>query len=115
MTRAITLAALLLALATPAEACHRYSRWAYGWPQTCPSHKAAGAAERRGYGSRIAFSHIMLLGGNTNRTRVVSYHNNDRDSDKPSLSLNQRARPDPPDAPSKDDLARLRAAMEMDR
>jgi hypothetical protein len=28
--------AVLLALTAPGEACHRYSRWAYPWPQKCP-------------------------------------------------------------------------------
>ncbi len=27
---------MLLALTTPGEACHRYSHWAYPWPQKCP-------------------------------------------------------------------------------
>ena len=29
--------AVLLALTTPGEACHRYSHWAYPWPQKCPA------------------------------------------------------------------------------
>ena len=102
MTHVALVAAALLALATPAEACHRYSRWAYGWPQTCPSHKAAGAAERHGY-ERREVMRIARASRETRHSRTID------------TRADQRVRPDPPDAPSKDDLARLRAAMEMDR
>jgi len=40
MRRAVTklalAAAVLMAVTLPGEACHRYSRWAYPWPQKCP-------------------------------------------------------------------------------
>jgi len=36
VTRLALAVAALLAITTPSDACHRYSRWAYPWPQKCP-------------------------------------------------------------------------------
>lgn len=46
-----TLAALaLLALTQPAEACHRFARWNYPWPQRCAgSHAPAPVIDRSWY------------------------------------------------------------------
>jgi hypothetical protein len=44
--KAVVIAAALLLIASPASACHRFSRWSYPWPQRC------GVAP--GQGPRIA-------------------------------------------------------------
>jgi hypothetical protein len=40
--KAVVIAAGLLLIASPASACHRFSRWSYPWPQRC-----GGAAAQR--------------------------------------------------------------------
>lgn len=39
--------AVLPALTTPGEACHRYSHWAYPWPQKCPSAREGTSAHEK--------------------------------------------------------------------
>ncbi len=39
--------AVLLALTTPGKACHRYSRWAYPWPQKCSSAREGTSAPQK--------------------------------------------------------------------
>jgi hypothetical protein len=38
--KAVVIAAGLLLIASPASACHRFSRWSYPWPQRCSAAPA---------------------------------------------------------------------------
>jgi hypothetical protein len=81
---ALTLAALL-AITTPGEACHRYSRWAYPWPQKCPP----------------TARHVLPPSGKENFPKEENLLKNSRTVVPTARS----------DVPSAADLERLRAAL----
>ena len=63
LTLALIFAATL-ALMAPAEACHRYSHWAYPWPQKCGPETAPPSAPEKPRvakrENRFKASHIIV-------------------------------------------------------
>jgi hypothetical protein len=82
--------AVLLALTTPGEACHRYSHWAYPWPQKCPAADGDASTPENAYVPKKASLPKAEKRFKTSRTVV------------PTTAS---------DAPSAADLDRLRAAL----
>jgi hypothetical protein len=96
MTRAAIVA--LLALSAPAQACHRYTVWRYHFAQNCAAQGKHGYEPVR---------HLFRAVRHGVRDRRLN--SSARISQADSRSIVQ---PLPPDAPSPEDIAKLRAALE---